>query len=348
MPQTSPRPPHDSRPVPLSHRRSLYGNYRGRCIYLFTLNVEGRKPLLGTLQGSMAEEAYVQPSALGKEVLWLLEGIPAYQKQKAAEKSRKTGTECRREIRVMASQLMPDHMHIILFVEQEMDISVGKVLQGFMIACTHACYSLGIYAEGTTHSLWERGYNDTRLTGKDQLQAMKEYLRDNPRRLFVRRAHPEYYTVTRNVLFKGKECDMVGNRALLEKTLHAVHVRSRFSPEERRAYMNDCVIAARQGKVLIGAFISDYEKSVRDEALQESLPVIQLSSTPFFDYYKPYGALFDACAAGLLLMLYPVSLSSVKPSAYMPSSNPYWQTQRRISRAECVALNTLAEEIAGL
>ena len=96
MPQTSPRKPHDSRPVPLSHRRSIYGNYRGRCIYLFTLNVEGRKPLLGTLQGSMAEEAYVQPSALGKEILRLLDGIPAYQKQKAAEKSRKTGTECRR------------------------------------------------------------------------------------------------------------------------------------------------------------------------------------------------------------------------------------------------------------
>ena len=183
--------------------------------------------------------------------------------------------------------------------------------------------------------------------GKDQLQAMKDYLRDNPRRLFVRRAHPDYFTVTRSVLFRGKECDIVGNRALMGKPLHAVHVRSRFTPEERRNYMNDCIVAARQGKVLIGAFISDYEKQVRDEALQEGLPIIQLSSTPFSDFYKPYGHLFDACADGLVLMIHPVSLSSVPPSAYMPSSNPYWQTQRRISHAECVALNAIAQEIAG-
>lgn len=121
-----------------------------------------------------------------------------------------------------------------------------------------------------------------------------------------------------------------------------MHVRSRFTPEERRDYMNECIIAARQGKVLIGAFISDYEKQVRDEALQEGLPVIQLSSTPFSDYYKPYGALFDACAEGLLLMVYPEGIS-----AYMPrvEQNPYWQTQRRISRAECVALNNMAKDI---
>ena len=116
--------------------------------------------------------------------------------------------------------------------------------------------------------------------------------------------------------------------------------------------MNNCIIEARKGKVLVGAFISEYEKQVRAEALKECLPIAQLSAVPFSAYYKPSGELFDPCAAGRLLLLYPISLSaspeSVEPSAYMPRAqkNPYWQTQRRISRAECVALNAIAEELA--
>ena len=87
-------------------------------------------------------------------------------------------------------------------------------------------------------------------------------------------------------------------------------------------------------------------------SLQEDLSIIQLTSLPFSDFYKPMGELFDLCAEGRLLLLSPLSLSAspdkVKPSAYMPRAqqNPYWQTQRRISRAECVTLNTIAETIA--
>ena len=145
--------------------------------------------------------------------------------------------------------------------------------------------------------------------------------------------------------------DAVGNKHLLNSPLKAVHVSSHFSPQERKNYMNRCILEARNGKVLIGAFISDYEKQIRSVAIKEQLPFIHLSVLPFSDYYKPAGELFDVCAAGRLLVLHPLSLNSqksVEPSAYMPRAkrNPYWETQRRISRAECVALNTLAETLA--
>ena len=64
--------------------------------------------------------------------------------------------------------------------------------------------------------------------------------------------------------------------------------------------------------------------------LREQLPFIYLADNGFRDYYKPTDALFDACAAGRVLILSPW---------------PYDAKKRHISRADCVALNTMAEEI---
>ena len=354
---------HDSRHLPYSHRRSLFADYKGRGIYLITLCVEGRKALLGSLHGATAEQACVIPSPLGRSVIELLLGIPAYQQRKAEEKRLASGMDIKREIQILAYQLMPDHLHVILFVRQEMDISIGEVLRGFMIMCTKACYTLGIYAETSTgkQPLWEKGYHDRRLSGKGQLQAMIDYVHDNPRRLFLKHQNAGLFTIKHAISKAGYNFDAMGNMQLLNKPLYAVHVRSRFSPDERKAYMNTCILEARKGKILVGAFISDYEKQVKTVALHEGFSIIQLSPLPFSAYYKPSGELFDLCAAGRLLLLYPISLSaspesvkpsaspeSVSPSAYMPRAqqNPYWQTQRRISRAECVALNAIAEGLA--
>ena len=64
--------------------------------------------------------------------------------------------------------------------------------------------------------------------------------------------------------------------------------------------------------------------------LQEQHPFILLADNGFRDYYKPADALFDACAAGRMLILSPWS---------------YDEGRRHISRSECVALNAMAEEI---
>ena len=64
--------------------------------------------------------------------------------------------------------------------------------------------------------------------------------------------------------------------------------------------------------------------------LQERHPFILLTDNGFRDYYKPADSQFEACAAGHLLILSPW---------------PYDGGKRHISRADCVALNAMAEEI---
>lgn len=162
---------------------------------------------------------------------------------------------------------------------------------------------------------------------------MIAYLHDNPRRLFVRRHSARAFELRHGVQVGAQVFDAMGNHTLLQRPLHAVHVRRRFTDAERRAYMNNCILAARQGRVLVGAFISEYEQQVRAVALREGHAVIQLTPDLLTDYYKPSGELFDACGRGQVLLLSQrTTLDSFS---------------RRITRAECNTLNYLAEELAG-
>ena len=97
--------------------------------------------------------------------------------------------------------------------------------------------------------------------------------------------------------------------------------------------MNGCVLKAREGVVMVSPFISPKEKEVKAVLLGEKHPFIVLADNGFRDYYKPPADIFDAVASGRVLILSPWEYDAGK---------------RHISRADCVALNTMAEEIAAL
>ena len=345
----------DNRQIPITHRRCPSRNYSARGIYLITLCTEHRRPLLGELCGDNATQAHIRPSDLGRAILRCWYDIPTLQKKSAAQKSLRIGKECRREIQLITSQLMPDHFHGIIFIKEDMDISLGQVICGFMTGCTQAYHEMikaaytlptrqdisgvGVSAymptkfHPTLPPLWEKGYHDRPLWGEGQLQHMIDYVLDNPRRLWMRRHSAQLFRLHRGVRIGGRVFDAKGELALLQRPMHAVHVRRRFSEAERRAYMNGCIISARQGKVLVGAFISEWEQQVRSVALAEGHQVIQLTTDVLTECYKPSGALFDACSHGQLLLL--------------SQQEGECGFSRRITREECTTLNSLAEEMAG-
>lgn len=351
MDHSTPTHTRDLRALPHTHQRSKFIDYKGRGIYLITLCTEGRRPLLGELCGDSPEGAYVRPSALGYAVLRCWRDIPAIQRGIAAQRSLRLGSTCTRDIQLLSCQLMPDHFHGIIFVRKDMDIALGRVIRGFMMGCTQAYHELiksvsiptaqqygpqvGIHTDPLSsifQPLWEKGYHDRPLRGNGQLQHMIDYVKNNPRRLWMRRHSAQFFRLHKSVRIGARVFAAKGELALLGRPMHTVHVRRRFSEEERRDYMNRCIIAARQGKVLIGAFISEYEQQVRTVALAEGHTVIQLTTDVLTEYYKPYGLLFDACSNGQLLLL-----------SQREGECGY---SRRITREECNELNNIAEEIA--
>ena len=333
----NPPKPRDGRSVPQMHKRSLQHDYHGRGIYLITLCTEGRKPLLGRLIGEKPSEAAIEPTALGREVLRCWEQIPVMQRQLAEQKTMRTGLPCERDIILLSRQLMPDHFHGIIFVRKDMDIALGNVIKGFMIGCTKAFNGASPKVCGAQGQrapllpLWEKGYHDRLLLHEGQLQNMINYVRDNPRRLLLRRQHRDLFAVQRNVRFWQWSFSAIGQVQLLDAPLTAVHVRRYFNDSQRRDYMNGCILAARRGAVLVSPFISEHEKRVREEAFREGLPYIQLCAGPFSDYHKPPGELMDECSKGNLLLL---TLATGAEKTH------------HITRDECSGLNALAESMA--
>ena len=171
-----------------------------------------------------------------------------------------------------------------------------------------------------------------------QLPNTIRYLDMNPQRLATKRLKPGYFRVQREIMIGGRSYDGVGNIMLLTAETYAVvHVRSLMAKaaengdaEPLRNYKNSCVLAARKGAVMVSPFISEHEKQVMQVLLREQLPFVYLADNGFRDYYKPADALFDACAAGRVLILSPWTYDAGK---------------RKISRADCMALNNMAEEI---
>ena len=333
---------------PSMKRRAVDHDYHERRIYLVTLVVEGRQPLLGRLVGDVGAKRgskdypHVEPTPLGAAVadMWLT--IPEYH----------PGVD------VLAFQLMPDHVHGILFVTRYLEEGLGKVILGFKQACNkefRRLMGVGSVAVAQQQAqqagrqpagqqpaghpldryhglLFERGYNDSILLRRGQLETMKRYLADNPYRLAMKRARPELLRVRQGVDVCGSVCSAVGNLSLLTA---ARKLRVRISRSIDASLLErekeQLLTAARAGAVLVTPAISLGEKAITRAAFDEGLPMIVLLDNGLDPMSKPSGERFRACAEGRLLLLSPF---------------PHRNNRVTISRATCEALNALAWDIS--
>lgn len=180
--------------------------------------------------------------------------------------------------------------------------------------------------------IWAPGFHDRILFRRGQLAQMLAYVRDNPRRLAVKRAHPELFRVVRELSLVGHSFSAIGNHFLLERPVRmAIQCSRRISPEALDKRQRELLAAARKGVVLISPCISPGEKQIARAALDAQLPVIVLLENGFPPIYKPPKRYFEACAEGRLLMLAP------------------WEhhvEKRPITREQCLALNAFAKQFA--
>ena len=302
-------------------------DYTMPCIYMITIATEGRRALLGRVEGRPdrtcddADGPHMVLTVLGEGIRRMVELIPRYYP----------------ELRILAKQVMPDHLHFIVYVTEPMAVHIGKVVAGFKAGCNRLYRELAASAvadgtaEGAAHGLlWERGYHDRVLRGRNQLQAMIDYIHDNPRRLLLKRCSP--FLRQTEVSIGGERVHAYGNTALLSRpVIRQVRCSRRMGDEDIRRCCERMVEEGRQGAVLVSPFISAGEKAVERAALSAGLPLIRLLDNGFPALFKPSGAAFDTCAAGRLLLLSPYD--------YRTEHTP-------ITRETCNRLNALAQLIA--
>ena len=329
--------------VPSMHRRMVGHDYQERQMYMITMVTEDRKSLLGKVvgrsdgQSGTPDEPRTEPTELGSEVERCWREIAVRYPQ----------------IDVMAFQLMPDHFHGILFVKERLDRPLGKVLLGFKQGCNKAFRSLfpsvpsvpsvAVLQQQTRQQqtgqkddrkhglLFERNYNDKVLMQAGQLKRWNEYLRDNPRRLLMKREHPDLFRVQRGLTVAGMSFSAIGNRFLLDRPLLLqVQCSRRLTAEEIQTRVDYFVKKASQGAVLVSPSISPGEKAVMRAAFERGYPVVVLLENGFTDLAKPGGKRMEACAEGRLLLMAP------------------WQHHNEritISRSQCISLNEMARSV---
>ena len=198
--------------------------------------------------------------------------------------------------------------------------------QGVVAATTPAASAAGM------PSIFERGYNDLILLNDSQLDNWKHYLDDNPRRLAIKRLHPDFFTTLNYIGIAEWHCQIVGNRFLLDIPQKvAVIVHSAYSDKEYAEYKKEWLACGEAGGILVSAAIATREKEVMREAMNRGYRIIFVRENGFPPLYKPSGESFDACSNGRLLQICPWE---------------YHMERRIISREQCLMLNRLAEEIA--
>ncbi len=349
-------------------RRDDNHDYTERRMYMITIEVEGREHAFGELVGNAFatddddNKPRIELSPLGEAVQSEWMGIPRYYPQ----------------ISVVAVQMMPDHLHGILFVKEKLPVHLSHVITGFKIGCNRKMKALaqmageaesnegraivatkpphtgntqaedkeasqykssankteksaskteesankaestkGYAASGFRYAaalsqlsrlghLFAPGFNDLILRSYDELSVWVNYLHDNPRRLLMKRARPEYLRPFFGFRFGSHIYNGIGNRTLLMAPKRiAVRISRKLSLEMLQADVEKYLIAARNGAILISPSISPGEKQVMRKAFEAKMPIIVIMENGFTPLSKPKGEQFDACAEGRLLMLSP-------------------------------------------
>lgn len=363
---------------PSMKRRSDVNNYHGRHIYLLTLAVEGRRPLLGKVVGNplaadgSADAPRIELSALGGAVFDCWQQIPKRHP----------------EVEILALQIMPDHLHGILWVKEEVQQHLGHIIGGFKTGCNKAYrvfaaalpqptpskgYTPGerpsselepassqvgspcsAYAaalpqqsvqsqprpkrercEDRHHGLlFEPNYNDLICKSYDMLPTLINYVKDNPRRLLMKRAHSEYLRPFFNLRLGSNTYSGIGNLALLSAPHRlAVRVSRRNTEAQLQDELRRYMAAAQSGTVLISPAISPGEKRVMRTAFDAKLPTVVIMENGFTPFSKPHGEQFYACAEGRLLMLSPW---------------PHHNDRQKLTAQQCQAMNLMALELVAL
>lgn len=311
-------------------RRCVGHDYTQRGIYMITLNVEGRRPLFGRVYGSSSDPR-IELTPLGQAVRDEWWGISNHH----------------HEIKVFELQMMPDHLHGIIYVKEPFSGGLSRVVRGFKTGCGRiyrqlvAPLSVATESQQTakgshpTHGLlFEPGFNDLVLRTNDEYQRWKHYLRDNPRRLLIKREKPDMLCAFFGLCNGRWTLNGIGNRALLTAPQRmAVRISRRLSAEQLEQEVSRYLQAAAAGAVLISPAISPGEKRVMRIAFNMGLPTIVIMPNGFTSLSKPHGEQFDACAQGRLLMI---------------SAWEHHNERQPLTAYMCQQMNLIALELSGM
>ena len=265
--------------------RAYNHDYRDRCFYHITMTKAPVIPAFGHLSGPN-----INRSPLGQIIaanIWRISNL----------------NPC---LKLLQYVIMPDHVHFLVQVTDRIEKPFGSYI-GMLKVRIGQQYRSQI-AQADTLPIFAPDFYDRIIWQDKPLDAGYQYIRDNPRRLAVRKANPDFFRRINNLTLAGKQWQCYGNIHLLYNPFKAqVVIHRADSSEIRERNRLRWLHLAANGGVLVSPFISKDEKQLRDEAESAGAKIILLTNEVFPDRYKPSAHDFTLCEQGRLLILAPAS-----------------------------------------
>lgn len=302
------KPPYLKETIHNGHRRAIWHNYHDRATYMVTISKHRSCPDFGTLRYATPDDARIDLSPIGDILNYQIEVTPKFHPG----------------LVIADKVIMPDHAHILIQVTEPIEKHFGDIIQAIKSATTASVRRM----QGTTDlTVFDEGFHDRIVRDHHQLATLHRYIRENARRLAVRRANPEFFRKMGKLRIGDGEYQAYGNMQLTECPCREQVVVHRADGEEKRLADRErwLYTAANRG-VLVSPFISPAEKAVRAEAEVAGGRFILIVNEPMNERYKPTGTDFRLCEEGRMLIV-----SIGKPG--------------ELARATCMAMNSLAKAI---
>ena len=165
-------------------------------------------------------------------------------------------------------------------------------------------------------SIWQQDkayYHERILHAPGQLRRMIDYVKDNPRRLWLKRHNPDLFKLHRRTEAVGLAFTSMGNHFLLNQPdCQAVEMSRSATSEQIQERLRLALAEAHNGAVTFTAAISKGEQLIARTLREQGYPLVVLlcqgfpkEGSPHERYYKPGGVYFEACSKGQLLLLEP-------------------------------------------
>ncbi len=215
--------------------------------------------------------------------------------------------------------VMPDHVHLLVKIREQLGAQLvgdrGASPRSFAptILRLETIVELlmqaleGRYREttGIREQVFDARWHDWIVAASGQLAAFTRYIRENPRRAWLRNANRQFFTRVGRLSFGGREWFAYGNPALLELPAVEPFQCSRKWPKGGSEWTAALARAERTGPggAGIGTFMSPCEKECGNAIFKAGGSLIVLSPEGFAERWHPARSKEALCAEGRMLFL---------------------------------------------
>ena len=325
--------------------------FKGEGIYHLTFAVAGRRPLLGELVALEHSRAYSRAGFLSRSYfgsversLHIDENVPRQASRQSSRQGRFTSqlattelsdfgyrvvahlrelerrfedplhppkSDADKRLQICCKQLMPDHLHVVVWVKGDLGMSIRQIAQGFRIGVRKIAEEMGLCKREEGHIL-EVPFIRT-LAHKGQLSRMVRYVHANPDNAWMRRLHPDLYTIRRSRCIAGMRFDTMGKERLLDyPDASVIALPRKISPEQIATEVQQALLNAERGCITYTAAINAGEKAVARAIREAGYPLVVMMLEGFpaegseaAHYFHPGMAYHKACGEGRLFLMAP-------------------------------------------